>query len=236
MGTPTSVARRHGGHHGCGLRQRLWWPCLDGRGQFSGLVGVSGPSGRTGRVARWADGARVVAPRASGAAAAALGYGNRSRLGAFVECRASIVRAVRVEVAFALLALGLTAALVGMVPARSGAERGNFAAGYDDAADPLSVSLTPARNGANTMHASSGRRTRRVRTAMTARSKSCRSRRDRDRRGPRHQVLASGARQERRRMRWLYAPAAFAMVAVSGVLSLQDDGAAHGGPMVRASS
>jgi len=37
-------------------------------------------------------------------------------------------------------------------------------------------------------------------------------------------------------MRWLYAPAAFAMVAVSGVLSLQDDGAAHGGPMTRASS
>jgi len=132
--------------------ERLWWPCLDGRGQFSGLAGVSCVSGRNGRVVRWPDGARVVAPRASGAAAAALGYWNRSRLGAFVECRASIVRAVRGEVAFALLALGLTAALVGMVPARSGAERGNFAAGYDDAADPLSVSVTPARIGANTMH------------------------------------------------------------------------------------
>ena len=31
-------------------------------------------------------------------------------------------------------------------------------------------------------------------------------------------------------MRWLSAPAAFAMVVVSGVLSVQDDAAAHGGP------
>lgn len=94
----------------------------------------------------------ILAKIALGLAMASLGYWNRAQLGAFVERRASIVRGARAEVALAVVALGLTAALVGMVPARSAAQGGDLSVSYDDAAASVSVTVTPARVGANTMH------------------------------------------------------------------------------------
>jgi copper transport protein len=58
---------------------------------------------------------------------------------------------VQGEVVLAAVALGLTAALVGMVPAGTGGS-GVFSADHDDAAGSVSVTVSPARAGANTMH------------------------------------------------------------------------------------
>jgi copper transport protein len=81
----------------------------------------------------------------------ALGWGNRARLADLVARRAGPMRAVRAEVVLAGAALALTAGLVVLVPGRELVAR-PYAATFQDDLGTVSVTVEPARTGANSLH------------------------------------------------------------------------------------
>lgn len=83
---------------------------------------------------------------------AMIGWRNRSMLGRVAAASDRFGRGVAAEVLVSVAVLGLTAALVGMVPARSLVAGGSVNGTVDDGRGAVSVTVNPARLGENTMH------------------------------------------------------------------------------------
>lgn len=86
------------------------------------------------------------------AAMAVLGWQSRSILQRAGQRRELLQRTVLGEIGAAVVVLGLTAALVGMVPARSLSGGGALNATAEDGHGPVSITVDPARPGENAMH------------------------------------------------------------------------------------
>ncbi len=83
---------------------------------------------------------------------AGLGWRNRSLLQRENPVRDAVRRTVLGELGVAAAVLGLTAAMVGMVPARSLTAGGVFNGTADDGHGAVSITVDPAAPGENTMH------------------------------------------------------------------------------------